>query len=43
MKKKYIKPYMKIVELHSRLHVLNVVSGGKRFYKDEEVDPENAI
>lgn len=43
MNKKYIKPDMRIVKLHSKRPVLNVVSGGDKFYMNEEVEAEEAI
>ena len=45
MKKKYLKPTIRVVTIKTR-HLL-MISGeetkGNRYYKDETVDPENAI
>lgn len=41
MKKNYIRPCMRIIILRHKLNLL--IGSGDRYYKEEKVDPEDAI
>jgi hypothetical protein len=41
MKKNYIRPSMRIIILHHKQSLL--IGSGDRYYKEEKVNPEDAI